>query len=80
MYRCMVNFPDGPEGPQKVHADVPVFLKKAAFFLDNELKTLSVTEGDAISIDCQPGGHPTPDVYWERLNKPLPYYGDGLFK
>ncbi|KAG7154817.1 Neuroglian-like 3, partial [Homarus americanus] len=39
-----------------------------------------VKEGDAISIDCQPGGAPKPDVYWERVNQELPYYGGKFFK
>ncbi|KAK7071202.1 hypothetical protein SK128_003822 [Halocaridina rubra] len=76
LYRCTVNFGED----QKINADVPVKLEKAPYFTDNFTKTLTVTEGDAISIDCQPGGSPRPDVYWERLNQELPYYGGRFFK
>ena len=75
-YRCTVHFGDD----QKIEADIPVAIESPAFFLDNFTKTLSVTEGDYISVDCRPGGSPVPDVYWERLNQPLPYYGGRLFK
>ncbi|XP_068233865.1 hemicentin-1-like [Palaemon carinicauda] len=76
LYRCTVNFGED----QKINADVPVKIEKAPYFTDNFTKTLTVTEGDAISIDCQPGGSPKPDVYWERLNQELPYYGGKFFK
>nr|XP_045619391.1 hemicentin-2-like isoform X1 [Procambarus clarkii] len=76
LYRCTVNFGED----QKINADVPVTLQKAPYFTDDFTKTLTVTEGDAISIDCQPGGSPKPDVYWERLNQELPYYGGKFFK
>ncbi|XP_063601986.1 uncharacterized protein LOC134778097 [Penaeus indicus] len=76
MYRCTVNF----GGEQKINAEVPVHIQKAPFFTDDFTKTLTVTEGDAISIDCQPGGWPKPDVYWERLGQELPYYGGKFFK
>lgn len=76
LYRCTVDFGDD----QRINADVPVKLKKAPYFTDNLTKTLTVTEGDAISIDCQPGGSPKPDVYWERINQELPYYGGKFFK
>ncbi|XP_064096945.1 hemicentin-1-like isoform X1 [Macrobrachium nipponense] len=76
LYRCTVNF--GEE--QKINADVPVKIERSPYFTDNFTKTLTVTEGDAISIDCQPGGSPKPDVFWERLNQELPYYGGKFFK
>lgn len=75
-YRCTVNF----GGDQKINAEVPVHIQKAPYFTDDFTKTLTVTEGDAISIDCQPGGWPKPDVYWERLGQELPYYGGKFFK
>ncbi|XP_053627281.1 hemicentin-2 isoform X3 [Cherax quadricarinatus] len=76
LYRCTVNFGED----QKINADVPVTIQKAPYFTDDFTKTLTVTEGDAISIDCQPGGSPKPEVYWERLNQELPYYGGKFFK
>jgi len=75
-YRCTVNFGED----QKINAEVPVMIERAPYFTDNFTKTLTVTEGDAISIDCQPAGSPTPDVYWERVNDELPYYGGKFFK
>jgi len=75
-YRCTVNFGED----QKINAEVPVLIERAPYFTDNFTKTLTVTEGDAISIDCQPAGSPTPDVYWERVNDELPYYGGKFFK
>ncbi|XP_063851932.1 neuroglian-like isoform X3 [Scylla paramamosain] len=76
LYRCTVDFGDS----QRINADVPVSLQSAPYFTDNITKTLTVTEGDSISIDCQPGGSPKPDVYWERLNDELPYFGGRFFK
>ncbi|KAK4304127.1 hypothetical protein Pmani_023922 [Petrolisthes manimaculis] len=76
MYRCTVNFGEN----QKINADVNVHLQQAPFFTDDFTKTLTVTVGDSISIDCQPGGHPRPEVYWERLNDELPFYGGKFFK
>ncbi|KAF2344359.1 Immunoglobulin-like domain [Trinorchestia longiramus] len=75
-YRCTVNFGDN----QKINAEVPVLIQKAPYFVDPNTKTLTVTEGDAISIDCQPGGSPTPTVFWERIESELPFYGGNFFK
>ncbi|XP_050698565.1 hemicentin-2-like isoform X1 [Eriocheir sinensis] len=76
LYRCTVDFGDS----QRINADVPVSLRAAPYFTDDFTKTLTVTEGDSISIDCQPGGSPRPDVYWEKVNDELPYFGGRFFK
>lgn len=71
IYRCTVVF----MANQKVDADVPLIVQKAAYFSDQTIKTVQVSEGDAISIDCQPGGTPQPSVVWQRADHELPFYG-----
>ena len=65
---------------QKIDADVPFTVKVPAYFLDDITKTIRVTEGDAISIDCQPGGKPNPKVYWERVDDNIPFYESKLIE
>ncbi|RXG52327.1 Neuroglian [Armadillidium vulgare] len=75
-FRCRVVFGED----QKIDADVPFLVLEPAYFSDDTTKTIRVSEGDAISIDCQPGGSPKPEVYWERLGDELPFYGGQFFK
>merc|ERR1711970_926145 len=60
--------------------EVPGLVEKPPYFTDTDVKTLTVSEGDALSIDCRPGGTPNPSVEWERLNDVLPYYGGNLYR
>jgi len=61
-------------------ADVPGIIEKPPYFTNTDVKTLTVKEGDALSIDCRPGGTPSPNVEWERLDDVLPYYGGKYYK
>jgi len=61
-------------------SSVPGIIEKPPYFTDTSVKTLTVSEGDALSIDCRPGGTPNPSVEWERLNDVLPFYGGNLYR
>ncbi|XP_076066165.1 hemicentin-2-like [Oratosquilla oratoria] len=76
IYRCQIYFGED----QKINADIPVNIEKAAYFTENKVKTLTVAEGDLISIDCQPGGSPKPKVYWERIDEDIPFYGSRTYE
>jgi len=62
-YRCTVHFGFN----QRIDADVPVVVQKPAYFIDPSTKTLSVTLGDSLSVECSPGGNPKPGVHWEMM-------------
>ncbi|CAL4114192.1 unnamed protein product [Meganyctiphanes norvegica] len=61
-------------------ASVPGIIEKPPYFIDTSVKTLTVKEGDALSIDCRPGGTPNPRVEWKRQEDVLPYYGGKVYK
>jgi len=75
-YRCTVNF----GGSQRITADVPVMVEKAPFFNTQVTRVLTVNEGDSISIDCQPGGNPAPEIIWQRVEQKLPFYSGPSMK
>lgn len=53
---------------EKISADVAVSVRIPPIIFDNSTRSVVVSEGEAVKLECYAGGYPAPTVSWRREN------------
>jgi hypothetical protein len=65
---------------EKIKADVMVSVRIPPIIFDNSTRSVVVSEGQSIKLECYAGGYPPPRVSWRRENNALLPTGGSLYR
>ncbi|XP_018016707.1 lachesin-like isoform X2 [Hyalella azteca] len=64
----------------RVTATVNLLVRRPPYILDNSTRTVVVSDGDSVKLECYAGGVPTPSISWRRENNAILPTGGSIFK
>ncbi|XP_039299141.1 lachesin [Nilaparvata lugens] len=64
----------------KISAEVELQVRRPPIISDNSTRSVVVTEGQSVSLDCYAGGHPEPRVSWKRENNAILPTGGSIYR
>ncbi|VVC36862.1 Immunoglobulin subtype,Immunoglobulin-like domain,Immunoglobulin-like fold,Immunoglobulin subtype [Cinara cedri] len=74
VYQCAIQI----DLHTRSSADIMLKVKRIPVILYNSTKSVFVTEGEPVSLECYAEGYPNPKIFWKRTNAeilPAPYVG-----
>ncbi|KAF7280562.1 septate junction protein lachesin [Rhynchophorus ferrugineus] len=63
-----------------VSAEVEVQVRRDPFISDNSTRSVVVSEGEAVQMECYAGGFPQPGISWRRENNAILPTGGSIYK
>ncbi|KOX69521.1 Lachesin [Melipona quadrifasciata] len=63
-----------------VSANVELQVRRPPIISDNSTRTLIVTEGQPVQLECYAGGFPTPRISWRRENNAILPTGGSIYR
>lgn len=64
----------------RVTAAVDLLVRRPPYILDNSTRTVVVSDGDAVTLQCYAGGVPVPSISWRRENNAILPTGGSIFR
>uniref|UniRef100_T1JMP5 Ig-like domain-containing protein n=1 Tax=Strigamia maritima TaxID=126957 RepID=T1JMP5_STRMM len=64
----------------KITADVQVLVRMPPIISDNSTRSVVVSEGQAVRLECYAGGFPPPKIYWRRESNAILPTGGSLHR
>ncbi|KAF2354652.1 Immunoglobulin I-set [Trinorchestia longiramus] len=64
----------------RVTASVHLLVRRPPYILDNSTRTVVVSDGDSVKLECYAGGVPIPSISWRRENNAILPTGGSIFK
>jgi neuronal growth regulator 1 len=64
----------------RVHADVPLIVRRPPIISDNSTRSVVTWEGNRAVLKCYASGNPKPDIYWRRQNNKVLPTNSSIFK
>ncbi|KAB7501110.1 Lachesin [Armadillidium nasatum] len=74
-YMCQVLI----DVSNRISASVPLLVRRPPIISDNSTRSVVVSEGTPVKLECYAGGVPIPKVYWRRENNALLPTGGSVF-
>ncbi|XP_066255746.1 lachesin [Euwallacea similis] len=64
----------------KVSAEVEVQVRRPPFISDNSTRSVVVSEGEVVEMECYAGGYPPPKTSWRRENNAILPTGGSIYR
>lgn len=64
----------------RVSASVELQVRRPPFISDNSTRSIVVSEGEAIQMECYAGGYPPPKISWRRENNAILPTGGSIYR
>lgn len=64
----------------KITADVVLQVRKPPVISDNSTRSVVVSEGESVQLECFAGGYPTPKITWRRENNAILPTGGTIYR
>ncbi|XP_030757526.1 lachesin [Sitophilus oryzae] len=64
----------------RVSAEVEVEVRRPPFISDNSTRSVVVSEGEAVQMECYAGGYPPPKISWRRENNAILPTGGSIYR
>ncbi|CAH1958152.1 unnamed protein product [Acanthoscelides obtectus] len=64
----------------KVAAEVELQVRRPPFISDNSTRSVVVSEGEAVQMECYAGGFPPPRISWRRENNAILPTGGSIYR
>ncbi|XP_071447648.1 lachesin isoform X2 [Hetaerina americana] len=64
----------------KVSAEVELLVRRPPIISDNSTRSLVVSEGEAVRLECYAGGFPQPRISWRRENNAILPTGGSIYR
>nr|CAD7200951.1 unnamed protein product [Timema douglasi] len=64
----------------KISAEVDLQVRRPPIISDNSTRSLVVSEGQSVKLDCYAGGYPPPRVSWRRENNAILPTGGSIYR
>ena len=61
-------------------ADVPLIVRRPPIISDNSTRSVVVTEGQRVELNCFASGYPPPEIYWRRQDNAVLPTNTSIFK
>lgn len=75
-YRCQVIIGIN----NKISAEVDLQVRRPPVISDNSTRSLVVSEGQPVQLECYAGGHPSPRISWRRENNAILPTGGSIYR
>ncbi|XP_060533195.1 lachesin [Cylas formicarius] len=75
-YQCQIIISPS----NRVSAEVEVQVRRPPFISDNSTRSVVVSEGEAIEMECYAGGYPPPRISWRRENNAILPTGGSIYR
>ncbi|XP_046382587.1 lachesin isoform X1 [Ischnura elegans] len=76
IYHCQVIIAVNNE----ISADVDLLVRRPPIISDNSTRSLVVSEGEAVRLECYAGGFPQPRISWRRENNAILPTGGSIYR
>lgn len=64
----------------KISAEVELQVRRPPIISDNSTRSVVVSEGESVKLDCYAGGYPLPRISWRRENNAILPTGGSIFR
>ncbi|KAL1117792.1 hypothetical protein AAG570_004107, partial [Ranatra chinensis] len=64
----------------KIAADVDLLVRRPPVISDNSTRSLIVSEGQQVTLECYAGGYPPPRILWRRENNAILPTGGSMYR
>lgn len=64
----------------KLSAETELVVRRRPFISDNSTRSLIVSEGQSVTLECYAGGYPSPNVSWRRANNAILFKNISIFR
>merc|ERR1712223_512543 len=61
-------------------AEVPLIVRRPPIISDNSSRSVVVTEGQRVELDCYASGYPPPEIYWRRQDNAVLPTNTSIYK
>jgi neuronal growth regulator 1 len=75
-YHCQVLISPS----NRVSAEVELQVRRPPFISDNSTRSVVVSEGEAVQMECYAGGYPPPRISWRRENNAILPTGGSIYR
>ncbi|XP_056638074.1 lachesin [Diorhabda carinulata] len=75
-YQCQILISPS----NRVTAEVELQVRRPPFISDNSTRSIVVSEGEAVEMECYAGGYPTPRISWRRENNAILPTGGSIYR
>ncbi|CAH1129653.1 unnamed protein product [Ceutorhynchus assimilis] len=75
-YSCQILM----SSSNRVSAQVEVQVRRPPFISDNSTRSVVVSEGEAVDMECYAGGYPVPKISWRRENNAILPTGGSIYR
>lgn len=64
----------------KISAEVDLQVRRPPVISDNSTRSLVVSEGQSVRLECYAGGYPLPRISWRRENNAILPTGGSIYR
>ncbi|CAH1163067.1 unnamed protein product [Phaedon cochleariae] len=75
-YQCQILISPS----NRVTAEVELQVRRPPFISDNSTRSIVVSEGEAVEMECYAGGYPSPRISWRRENNAILPTGGSIYR
>ncbi|KAG5861552.1 Lachesin, partial [Gonioctena quinquepunctata] len=75
-YQCQILISPS----NRVAAEVELQVRRPPFISDNSTRSIVVSEGEAVQMECYAGGYPPPRISWRRENNAILPTGGSIYR
>ncbi|KAJ8954637.1 hypothetical protein NQ314_007036 [Rhamnusium bicolor] len=75
-YQCQILISPS----NRVTGEVELQVRRPPFISDNSTRSVVVSEGEAVEMDCYAGGYPPPRISWRRENNAILPTGGSIYR
>ncbi|CAH1107902.1 unnamed protein product [Psylliodes chrysocephalus] len=75
-YQCQILISPS----NRVTAEVELQVRRPPFISDNSTRSVVVSEGEAVEMECYAGGYPPPRISWRRENNAILPTGGSIYR
>ncbi|CAH0549583.1 unnamed protein product [Brassicogethes aeneus] len=75
-YQCQILISPS----NRVTAEVELQVRRPPFISDNSTRSIVVSEGEAVQMECYAGGFPSPRISWRRENNAILPTGGSIYR
>lgn len=75
-YQCQIIISPS----NRVSAEVELQVRRQPFISDNSTRSVVVSEGEAVEMECYAGGYPPPRISWRRENNAILPTGGSIYR
>ncbi|XP_023024885.1 lachesin [Leptinotarsa decemlineata] len=75
-YQCQILISPS----NRVSAEVELQVRRPPFISDNSTRSIVVSEGQAVQMECYAGGYPPPRISWRRENNAILPTGGSIYR